>query len=105
MSITVNPIGHVRSSRSEMRDDHWDAETTSVVLDGDAFGPDALLGLDSFSHIEVVYFFDQVDPAKIETGTPVIDIKPVMSAFAPRGEVREPAWAAELMREYWGSEG
>ena len=33
-------------------------------------------------------------------GTPVLDIKPVMKGFLPRGEVREPAWAAELMKEY-----
>ncbi len=34
-------------------------------------------------------------------GTPVIDIKPVMRGFLPRGEVREPDWAGELMRQYW----
>ena len=34
-------------------------------------------------------------------GTPVLDIKPVMKGFLPRGEVREPDWAAELMRHYW----
>jgi len=34
-------------------------------------------------------------------GTPVIDIKPVMRGFLPRGDVREPAWADELMKEYW----
>ena len=34
-------------------------------------------------------------------GTPVLDIKPVMKGFQPRGEVREPEWAEELMRGYW----
>jgi len=34
-------------------------------------------------------------------GTPILDIKPVLSGFLPRGEVREPAWALELMRDYW----
>jgi tRNA-Thr(GGU) m(6)t(6)A37 methyltransferase TsaA len=34
-------------------------------------------------------------------GTPVLDIKPVMAEFLPRGEVRQPAWSHELMREYW----
>jgi len=34
-------------------------------------------------------------------GTPVLDLKPYMSGFAPRGEVREPAWARELMASYW----
>ena len=34
-------------------------------------------------------------------GTPVIDIKPVMRGFLPRGDFREPAWAGELMAQYW----
>ena len=34
-------------------------------------------------------------------GTPVLDIKPFMSGFAPRGEVREPAWAREITAAYW----
>ena len=34
-------------------------------------------------------------------GTPVVDLKPYMAEFAPRGEVREPAWARELMAAYW----
>ena len=34
-------------------------------------------------------------------GTPVIDIKPVMAGFLPRGEIREPAWAGEIMKDYW----
>ena len=34
-------------------------------------------------------------------GTPVLDIKPYMAGFAPRGAVCEPAWAAEIMAGYW----
>lgn len=34
-------------------------------------------------------------------GTPVLDLKPHMSGFAPRTPVREPAWALEIMRDYW----
>jgi tRNA-Thr(GGU) m(6)t(6)A37 methyltransferase TsaA len=34
-------------------------------------------------------------------GTPVLDVKPYLSAFGPRGPVREPAWVTELMRDYW----
>ena len=100
------------------------------------FGPAALLGLDEFSHVEVIYLFDRVDPATVHIGsrvprdnpawpevgilaqraknrpnrlglatcalvavtgaamlvrgldaidgTPVIDIKPYMTEFAPR---------------------
>ncbi len=34
-------------------------------------------------------------------GTPVIDIKPVMREFLPREPVTQPAWASELMENYW----
>jgi tRNA-Thr(GGU) m(6)t(6)A37 methyltransferase TsaA len=34
-------------------------------------------------------------------GTPVLDVKPVMRGFLPRGDVQEPAWAAEIMADYW----
>ncbi len=34
-------------------------------------------------------------------GTPVIDIKPVMKGFLPRGVHREPMWCSELMARYW----
>ncbi len=34
-------------------------------------------------------------------GTPVLDIKPVMAEFQPRGEVRQPDWSRELMADYW----
>jgi len=34
-------------------------------------------------------------------GTPVVDIKPVLREFLPRGEIRQPVWATELMRHYW----
>ena len=34
-------------------------------------------------------------------GTPILDIKPVMREFLPRGEVHQPEWATELMKQYW----
>jgi tRNA (Thr-GGU) A37 N-methylase len=38
-------------------------------------------------------------------GTPVLDIKPVMEEFLPRGKVRQPEWSHELMRHYWHRSG
>ncbi len=34
-------------------------------------------------------------------GTPVLDVKPWMDEFAPIGATRQPAWATELMRDYF----
>jgi tRNA (Thr-GGU) A37 N-methylase len=151
--IELTPIGHVRGGRAEPIDDAWDTVEAEIVLDPTQFKPDATAGLADFSHIEVVFHFNKVPDAEIQTGarhprgrkdwplvgifaqrgkgrpnrigittcklmgvdgltlrvrgldaidgTPVIDIKPAMKGFLPRGEVREPAWAAELMRGYW----
>jgi tRNA (adenine37-N6)-methyltransferase len=38
-------------------------------------------------------------------GTPVLDIKPVMREFLPRGKVVQPQWSTELMRKYWSEKG
>lgn len=147
------PIGTVRSSRVEVVDDDWDRVTSRVVLD-DRFGAEALHGLETFSHVEVIYVFNRVPTERIETGarrprnnpdwplvgifaqrgknrpnrigatvarvvavegttltvagldavdgTPVLDLKPWMGEFGPRGEVRQPDWSSELMAGYWG---
>jgi tRNA (Thr-GGU) A37 N-methylase len=34
-------------------------------------------------------------------GTPVLDVKPYVRQFAPRGPTRQPRWVDELMVEYW----
>ena len=66
---------------------------TYVCLNGACMGgckPDGLL------HCDGLDIFDcDVD------GTPVIDVKPFMREFGPRGEVRQPAWATELMARYY----
>jgi tRNA (Thr-GGU) A37 N-methylase len=33
--------------------------------------------------------------------TPVLDIKPYLREFGPRGTVTQPAWSSELMAGYW----
>jgi tRNA-Thr(GGU) m(6)t(6)A37 methyltransferase TsaA len=37
-------------------------------------------------------------------GTPVLDIKPVMEEFLPRGPLRQPDWSHEVMKAYWNSD-
>lgn len=36
-------------------------------------------------------------------GTPVLDIKPWVAEFSPRGQVFQPSWISELMQRYWSS--
>jgi len=65
--IELTPIGRVRSTRAELVDDAWDSVQATIELDAD-FDPAALAGLTDFSHAEIIYFFDQVRPEKIERG-------------------------------------
>jgi tRNA (adenine37-N6)-methyltransferase len=34
-------------------------------------------------------------------GTPILDIKPVFKEFRPVGQIRQPQWVADLMKNYW----
>lgn len=153
MDYVVTPIGRVDGGRAEAIDDDWGANRATIRLDPARFAPDAMAGLEGFSHAEVIFLFDKVPPEKIETGarrprgradwplvgifaqrgknrpnriglttcriigvdglavtvegldaidgTPVLDIKPVMVEFLPRGDVRQPDWSHELMAGYW----
>ncbi len=37
-------------------------------------------------------------------GTPILDIKPVFEEYLPKGEIRQPNWSRELMKNYWKNE-
>jgi len=152
-SVTLRPIGEVIGGRIEPKDDAWGEVESVIRLDPLQFTKDSVLGLEEFSHLEVIYYFHLVAEEKIEfesrhprgredwpqvgilaqrakdrpnrlgvticelvrvngleiavrgldaiDGTPVLDVKPWMREFAARGTVNEPAWAGELMRNYW----
>ena len=150
--ITLEPVGHVRNDRKELRDDDWGDVSARIEL-SETFSPEALDGLEEFSHAEVIFHFDRVPESAVERGTrhprgnqawprvgifaqrakdrpnrlgttiveitrregrvltvrgldavdgtPVLDIKPLMTEFLPRGAIRQPRWSRELMRDYW----
>jgi len=54
------PIGVVRSSRTTVLDDGWDAEQSWIELVA-PYDERALRGLDGFSHVEVVYVLDRAN--------------------------------------------
>jgi tRNA-Thr(GGU) m(6)t(6)A37 methyltransferase TsaA len=55
-SAVVRPVGVVRSSRAAPEDDRWDAETARIELDR-RFPAEALDGIETFSHVEILYRF------------------------------------------------
>jgi tRNA (Thr-GGU) A37 N-methylase len=99
--ITLSPIGRVRSTRREPEDDHWDSVTSSVELDSSRFGASALAGLADFSHVEVLFYMDQVDPRKIATEArhPRNNPEwPKVGIFAQRGKNRPNRIGATICR-------
>ena len=151
-SFELIPIGRVEGARANVEDDFWGGAESRIVLN-ESVEESALAGIETFSHAEILFVFDRVEPAKIIRGarhprnnpawpltgilaqrarnrpnrlgsticrivrregrtlfvreldaiegTPVIDIQPVLREFLPREETLQPAWATELMREYW----
>ena len=153
--MTFAQIGVVRSPVKAAVDDVWGGVTSVIELDETVLGPEATLGLDGFSHVEVVFHFHQLPESEVETGarhprnrmdwpkvgilaqrakkrpnrigvtvcrlvaveglrltvleldaiegTPVLDVKPYMAEFGPKGEIRQPKWSRELMAGYFAA--
>jgi tRNA (Thr-GGU) A37 N-methylase len=153
MRVTIEAIGFVRGGRVEATKDGWASNQSRLELRDDLFAPDCLQGLETHSHVEVVFYFHvgadepteigarkprgredwpavgifaqhgRMRPNRIGVsvcslvgvsgctvhvagldavdGTPILDIKPVWAGYLPRGLVREPEWATELMAGYW----
>jgi tRNA-Thr(GGU) m(6)t(6)A37 methyltransferase TsaA len=61
MSIfEVAPVGIVRNERTDVQNtDNWGAVRSTIVVD-ERFGEACLQGLEGFSHVEVLFVFDQL---------------------------------------------
>ncbi|NLR73801.1 SAM-dependent methyltransferase [Leeia aquatica] len=90
MEVTVRAIGYVEGIRPHAEDDFWGGEEAVISLTED-YSAEALQGLDSFSHVEVLFLFHEVDPAKIVHGArhPRNNPEwPAVGIFAQRGKNR-----------------
>jgi len=86
----MNPIAYVQSTRVTVEDDFWGGVESRIVLT-DAVEPDALEGIDDFSHAEIIFVFDQVAPEKIVCGARHPRNNPAwpkVGIFAQRGKNR-----------------
>jgi tRNA-Thr(GGU) m(6)t(6)A37 methyltransferase TsaA len=90
MKIELEPIGRVHASRTRAEDDYWgDAE--SYIQLSERFSADALQEIETFSHAEVLFFFDRVAPEKIVSGARHPRNQshwPAVGIFAQRGKNR-----------------
>lgn len=151
-SFTVRPIAFVRSPRTDVSDDFWGAVESEIELCPE-IPPESLVGLEDYSHVDILFILDRVSSDDVEyglrhprnnlawpkvgifaqrakrrpnrlahsiarllgrtgsrlrvlgldaiDGTPVLDIKPVLSEFLPREPIRQPQYSRELMHNYW----
>ena len=58
--ILISPVGHVYNSRTTLIDDHWGGIISKIILD-DPFSEDCFEEIDTFSHAEIVFYFDQLE--------------------------------------------
>jgi tRNA-Thr(GGU) m(6)t(6)A37 methyltransferase TsaA len=66
-SITLTPIGYVINSRSGMKDDFWGNVTSEIIITDD-LPEECLDGIDTFSHLEIIFYFDKAEPDKTVYG-------------------------------------
>ena len=154
MQISIVPIAKVNNNRKAIEDDNWGSVISTIEL-AENMSESSLKGINEFSHLEIIFYFDKVADNKIQyearhprnnqeypevgifaqrgknrpnklgvtivellesnnkvlivkgldaiDGTPIIDIKPVMKEFLPKGEVKQPNWSISLMDSYWKS--
>src|SRR5260221_6887866 len=57
MRITIEAIGFVRGGRQEATKDGWGSNRSRLELRADLFAPNCLAGLETHSHVEVVFHF------------------------------------------------
>ena len=67
MEIMIAPIGHVRNERESLEDDYWGGIMSRIVL-VDEIPEDSLEGIDSYSHLEIIFYFHMVKSSKIILG-------------------------------------
>lgn len=152
LQYSIQPVAIVNNNRKEIEDDNWGSIMSTIELT-EHFNESSLKGVDEFSHLEIIFYFDKVADEKIQydarhprnnknypevgifaqrgknrpnklgvtivelidikqrtlivkgldaiDGTPIIDIKPVMKEFLPKGDVKQPNWSTSLMDKYW----
>jgi tRNA-Thr(GGU) m(6)t(6)A37 methyltransferase TsaA len=64
MDIVLHPIATVINQRTTPTDDFW-GDTVSEIRLLDHIPEEALNNIESFSHLEIIYYFNQVEKDKV----------------------------------------
>ena len=89
MPITLQPIAITHNSRKVASDDFWGNVITEITLE-EHIPEVAFANIEEFSHLEVIYYFDQADDkAMVYSGRPRGNPDyPVMGIFCQRKKDR-----------------
>lgn len=68
MNITLRPIATVSNTRKTPEDDHWGSVVSEIIL-AESFDEKAFSGIETFSHLEIIFYFDSLPQEKIENGS------------------------------------
>lgn len=151
MEVLLQPVATVTNQRTTPTDDFWGSTISEIRL-AEHIPDEALNAIEDFSHLEIIFYFDQArnedivfsghprdNPAypnvgifgqrkkdrpnhigicTVEllehkgrsifvkyldaiSGTPILDIKPVIKEFGVKKEIIQPTWVSDLMKDYW----
>ena len=90
MKIELESIGYIENDRRKIKDDNWGSVTSKIIL-RDSLPAESLAGLEEFSHVEIIFYFHQVQDQKIVRGARYPRNNPdwgKVGIFAQRGKNR-----------------
>jgi len=63
--LQLKPVAYVKNNRTEVADDFWGGVVSEIILT-DEFTEESLMGIQEYSHLEIIFYFDQVGDSKIQ---------------------------------------
>jgi len=58
MQITLQPVAFVKNTRTTPTDDFWGSVISEITL-AEGVPDEAFTGIETFSHLEIIYYFDK----------------------------------------------
>ena len=64
MNILLEPVAFVKNTRTDLSDDFWGSVVSELEL-VENLPAEAFNGIDEFSHLEIIFYFNKSDKSKI----------------------------------------
>lgn len=100
MKIEFHPIAFVRNTRKEPTDDFWGNVISEIIL-VDELPEECFQGIEEFSHLEIIFYFDKANTKEILKGAahPRDNVEfPLTGIFAQRKRNRPNLLGATMVK-------